>query len=82
MMKLTEKQKQQRAESRHHYRQLDKWQAALQRGWLADYPGKTVADYKRAGTCRDSAKGEREYSRWVEKWMAHEGAAIHARIFK
>ena len=46
----------QSAETRRHYRRLDKWQAALKRGWLADHPGKTAADYEIAGSCSDGGR--------------------------
>jgi len=63
------------------YKAQDKWQAALRRAWLTEHPGKTVADYEIAGSCADTAKGEREFHKWFADWMAREGGDIERRCF-
>lgn len=64
-----------------HEKALLLWQAALRKAWLRDHPGKTQNDYERAGSCADTARGERAYLKWCVEWMAHEGGVIHRRIF-
>ncbi len=57
------------------------WQAAIQKAWLHDHPDKTLDDYEFAGSCVDTAKGERAYFKWFAGWMTREGEVIHRRTF-
>jgi hypothetical protein len=57
------------------------WQAALRDAWLRDHPGKTPHDYEFAGSCGDTAEGERAMHEWYAGWAAREGEAIRRRLF-
>jgi hypothetical protein len=48
-------------------RRIEAHAARLQADWLADHPGKTVEDYKLAGSCQDTEEGEAEYAEWARK---------------
>jgi hypothetical protein len=63
-------------------KQQTKWEAALQRAWLADHPGKTVDDYEIAGSCADTDQGARAFLEWYAEWMTREGGLTRTRIFK
>jgi hypothetical protein len=62
-------------------RKRDVWQATLRDAWLRDHPGKTLDDYEFAGSCGDTAEGERAWAEWYAEWAAREGEAIRLRLF-
>lgn len=62
-------------------RVLPLWQAAMQKAWLRDHPGKTQDDYERAGSCSDTDRGIQAYHKWSDEWLSREGEVIHRRLF-
>ena len=61
---------------------LPVWQAAMQKAWLRDHPGKTRDDYERAGSCTDTARGEQAFHKWYAEWADREGEVIRRRLFE
>jgi hypothetical protein len=40
-------------------------EAKILEDWLADHPGKTMAEARIAGTCSDTDEGEAAWCKWV-----------------
>jgi hypothetical protein len=48
----------------------------MREGWLRDHPGKTVDEYEIAGSCSDTAEGERGAKRPVRRSAEREGGSV------